>query len=474
MSSSNVVAMNTIRSSASTSDIRGKRLPSPLCWHEGMLLSPHHFQQNHQYWEGQLSRVASTLSPYYWGIGQLIVDDAALLEGNIIIQRLMAIMPDGLVVDYDASIDDPLTIVLDDIDNKAVTIQLAVPIHVPGSASERSEIQRYTSRDDQPRIDENTGDNEVVLPRLVPKLSLQVADSVSSRYIGLPLFRVVKPEEGSIQLDSQYSPPLLSIGADNFRTGHEESVSIKPMQQLAKELALTIRHKAMQLAGVAEDGEQLGHNINQRHHRWVRAMVQELPAFELLADAASSTPSQIYQSIVRMAGPMSELAPNNIPPRFSAYQHDNCLPALIKAMAYIKAQVDRVNLRYTTLSFEQKREGVFSLLFEKSWEGKDLIIEVCPNNNGSREGAKQWVASSRIASAHLHKNLSERRLLGAKSEYIERDDTSDIVPAPSNALFKIKADKQLISSDAKLVIMATSRKVQEQCPKTILVHIAHD
>ncbi|EGG93698.1 Uncharacterized protein ImpJ/VasE [gamma proteobacterium IMCC1989] len=462
------------QSSASHTNVTQQRLPSPICWHEGMLLSPHHFQQNQQYWEGQLSRMVAALSPNFWGVGALSIDYAALLEGEVNILRIMAILPDGLVVDYDANIDDPLTVTLGDISSDGVTVQLAVPIQVPGSASERSEIQRYFSRDDQPRIDENTGDNEKILPRLIPKISLQISDRVSSRYIGLPLFRVLKPEGGSVQLDPNYCPPLLSIGADKFRAGNEDMVGPKPIQQQAKDLALVIRHKAMQLAGVAEGGEHLGHHINQRHHRWIRAMVQDLAAFELVADSSESTPRALYESLIRMVGPISELAPNNIPPRFSPYHHDDSLPAMKQAMNYIKAQVNRVNLNYTTLSFEQKRDGVFTLLFEKSWEGKDLVIEVCPTNNGSREGVKNWIESSRIASANLHKDLSDRRLLGAKADFIERDDKSEIVPAPNNALFRIKADKRFMSSEAKLVIVATSRKVQEDRPQTILVHVAHD
>jgi type VI secretion system protein ImpJ len=439
-----------------------------------MLLSPHHFQQNQQYWEGQLRRMVTVLSPNFWGVGTLSIDYAALLEGEVNILRIMAILPDGLVVDYDANIDDPLTVSLGDISSNAVTVQLVLPIQVPGSASERSEIQRYFSRDDQPCIDENTGDNEKVLPRLVPKFSLQLTDRVSSRYIGLPLFRVLKPEGGSVQLDPNYCPPLLSIGADKRRAGNEDIVGPKPIQQQAKELALVIRHKAMQLAGVAEDGEHLGHHINLRHHRWIRAMVQDLAAFELVADSSDSTPRALYESLIRMVGPISELAPNNIPPRFPPYCHDDCLPALKQVMHYIKTQVNRVNLNYTTLSFEQKRDGVFTLLFEKSWEGKDLIIEVCPTNNGSREGVKNWIESSRIASANLHKDLSDRRLLGAKAHFIERDNKSEIVPAPNNALFRIQSDKRFMSSEAKLVIVATSRKVQEDRPQTILVHIAHE
>jgi hypothetical protein len=64
--------------------------------------------------------------------------------------------------------------------------------------------------------------------------------------------------------------------------------------------------------------------------------------------------------------------------------------------------------------------------------------------------------------------------LGAKADVIERDDKSEIVPAPNNALFRIKADKRFMSSEAKLVIVATSRKVQDDRPQNILVHIAHE
>ena len=474
MSSSKIASVNGVQSSAANEDMANRRLPRAICWHEGMLLSPHHFQQNHQYWEGQLSRLIATLSPNFWGVGELAFNQAALLEGEVDIQRLVAILPDGFVVDYDIQNDGPLKVALEDIGPDPVTVQLTIPIQVPGSASERSEIQRFSSRDGQPNIDENTGDNEMVLPRLVPKLSLQVADRVGNRYVGLPLFRVVKPEGGNLQLDAEYCPPLLSIGADKFRSGTEEMPGPKPLQHRARALALAIRQKAMQLAGVAEDGESLGTNISQRHHRWIRAMVQELVAFELIADSSDSTPRQLYEALVRMAGPISELAPNAIPPHFSAYCHDDNLPCFNKVVKYIQTQVDRVNLNYSTLSFDNEREGVFTLMFDKAWEGRDIIIEVRPSANDSREGAEKWIKACRIASINLHKDLAERRLLGAKAEMIEREEKSGIVPAPGNALFRIAADKRFINAGVKLVIVATNSKVKEHIPQSILVHMPHE
>jgi len=70
-------------------------LPLSVCWHEGMLLSPQHFQQNHIYWETQLQSIVQT-TPYYWGIVTMAIDEARLLEGIVYLTRLRAVMPDGL------------------------------------------------------------------------------------------------------------------------------------------------------------------------------------------------------------------------------------------------------------------------------------------------------------------------------------------------------------------------------------------
>ncbi|ASP39828.1 hypothetical protein CHH28_14605 [Bacterioplanes sanyensis] len=460
--------------SAANDDGNQPRIPNPICWHQGMLLSPQHFQQNHLYWEEQLRQRLSLLQPHYWGVGELVIDEAALLEGQVNIQRLVAVMPDGLLIDYRSSEEDRLQLTLDaDLSEGPATVQLAVPIHVAGSASGRSEIQRYVSREDRPRVDENTGDNEIVMPRLVPRLSLQLGDKVSNRYVGLPLFRVAQPEGGNIQIDGEYSPPLLTVAADAFRSSAEGSAT-RSIAQLCQQLAVSIRQKARQLAGLSEEGEHLGRNIAQRHHRWIRAMVQELASFELAAGTTITSPYELYQSLIRLAGPISELDPNAIPPVFKPYIHDNALPGFKQVVRYVHQQVSRVNLNYTTLSFDEERSGYFTLEFDKAWEGRDLIIELKPQGRGSSDGLVHWLGASRIASANVHKVLMQRRLLGAKSHRIARDEKSDIEPAQGNVLFRVKADKQLIRSGAKLVIVCTSEQLKTEQPASILLHMPHE
>ncbi len=460
-----------IQSSAHHEPLSNVSLPNPICWHEGMLLSPQHFQQNQQYWEAQLRHMVASLTSHYWGIGYLKLDCISLLEGCVRVLRLRAVMPDGLLIDYDNNKDAPLELELEEVD-QAVTIQLTVPIQVPGSASERTEIQRYSSREDSPRIDENTGENEIVMPRLHAKLSLQAADRVSSRYVSLPILRVLKGADSGYQLDPNYCPPLLTISADNFR--NDDEMASKSLQQRCQMLALTIRHKARLLAGLSDESENLGQNITQRHHRWIRAMVQDLVAFEQLSDDGNTLPADLYQGLVRMAGPVSELDPNSIPPRFPAYNHDHSWPGFRQALAYLHKQIEQVNLTYTTLNFEEDREGIFTLNYDKEWQGKDLLVELKATKSCTRQDLIDWFESCRIASAKLHRTLQKQRTLGAKAERIESDAHTGIVAGPGNVLFRIQANKAFIQPGTKLVITSTNSGLSKACPMGILLHMPHE
>ncbi len=175
-----------------------------------------------------------------------------------------------------------------------------------------------------------------------------------------------------------------------------------------------------------------------------------------------------------MAAYASDLSPSHVPPDFAPYCHDDNLPNVDQAFNYIRHHFDSVNLNYTTLSFDQIDNGVFALLIEKSWQGKYLVIEVYPEKGGNISEVSRWLTSSRIASANLHKDLSQRRLLGAKAELIEKDANTGVTAGAGNVLFKIKSDKKLIIPGEKLLIATTSSKFKEYSPKAIMVHIPHD
>ena len=106
-------------------------------------------------------------------------------------------MPDGLLVVYPAS-DDDHRLELDlnsaeiDPQKAPVTVHLAVAARAELASSGR--LLRYRSVEGGPVVDDNTGDNEIRVPRLRPALSLHLTQSPlhppSSKYVSLPLARV--------------------------------------------------------------------------------------------------------------------------------------------------------------------------------------------------------------------------------------------------------------------------------------------
>src|ERR1700755_1596492 len=80
-------------------------IPEAIQWHEGLMLAPQHFQQLSLRHESLLHYVAGAIAPFNWGVsreGSFMTDKSALADGKLRVMRLDAVMPDGLVVCYDA------------------------------------------------------------------------------------------------------------------------------------------------------------------------------------------------------------------------------------------------------------------------------------------------------------------------------------------------------------------------------------
>ena len=75
-------------------------IPLSINWHEGMLLSQHHFQQNDLRTFQILSFQMDSISHNNYGTKHLVYDKNALNNGIYRIEELEAIFPDGLIISY--------------------------------------------------------------------------------------------------------------------------------------------------------------------------------------------------------------------------------------------------------------------------------------------------------------------------------------------------------------------------------------
>jgi type VI secretion system protein ImpJ len=81
------------------------RIDKPL-WHEGLILTQQHFQQQERWTEFSLRQFAGAALAHAWGTLEVEVDEQALVTGRFKLSRLRLRFPDGTPID--TSVAHPL------------------------------------------------------------------------------------------------------------------------------------------------------------------------------------------------------------------------------------------------------------------------------------------------------------------------------------------------------------------------------
>ena len=484
-------------------EIAGITSPQPLCWHQGMLLSPQHFQQDQLYWQAQIQLLRQTLSPNAWGIISFEIDKGALIDGIVRIVQICAVMPDGMTIQHDAQREalqnaqhdarsrEVLRLSLkelNELNNKRCTrIYLAVPKRVPGCVSkDKAQYQRYEAYESEKVMDDNTGDNELPVQRLAPKIKLLAAEQVSENEVCLPLMDIVQPDDNTYFL-GDYCPPLINLAAQDYildeqaRKQKDKSQSYSPPQSLfhiayeCRKLAQSIRRKARHLAGYsAGDENRLGQRISELHRSWIKVLTKNLVELELLVDDPNTHPHTLYCLLSRMMGNFTEFNLVNIPNKLAGYTHKDLIAGFKEAHKFLLEQLDQVNITFTSIHFDEDRNGHFSLLHDKKWGERDLLVELTGGDNLTTGQLQAWFKACRIVSTGKLEALKESRVLGATADPQERDEQTGISEGPGRALFRIKYDADYIEPGRRLIVFCTAGKLRQFKPKRITLHLSHE
>ncbi len=75
------------------------KAPLRVVWSEGLLMSPQHLQQLDVYHERLVGARLDALHPLNWGVVRVEIDRRALESGQVRVQELTVVLPDGLVID---------------------------------------------------------------------------------------------------------------------------------------------------------------------------------------------------------------------------------------------------------------------------------------------------------------------------------------------------------------------------------------
>jgi type VI secretion system protein ImpJ len=432
-----------------------REVPAAIQWHEGMLLAPQHFQWLSLRSEALLQYHASAISPFHWGVRHLEIDRVLLVDGVLRIVELEAVMPDGLVVSHSAGEVPDLTVDLaaraDEMKQHPLTVYLAVTARGRGLAF----TERYGSIEAGPVADENTGEGELPMPVLVPKLALVVADDLPPKYVGFPLVEIAYRNE--VFTRTEFEPPWLRVGPGSAT--YEVCLSI----------AARLREKAVFLADQVRGPSAAASAAQLLDTKLlVHCLAGELPAFEAVLRTGVSHPFPLYVALCSLVGHVAGLGRSLVPPALEPYDHNNLQATFAQAQAFIgRAVSEGVHEAYTRYSFN--REGdEYRLLFDPDWATRSLILGVQAPSGVSDQEMSAWLAASVIAGASRIPSLRDHRVMGLRRKRLDAD--ADLVPPRGMTLYSLTIDAQFITPGENLVVINPATEGQLK-PESIVLFV---
>ena len=423
--------------------------PEPVQWYEGMLLSPQHFQQHARQQEALVAYRVDTLARFGWGVREVSVDGEALKSGRVIVRQLEAVMPDGLPVQHPLpeTRHHPLELTVEPDPNRPVTVYLSVPKYRSADAAPESVAGRYRSVMGAAERDDNTGADELPIPRLRANLQLTPEDALEGTFVHLPLIRLTA-ETSEVAADPGFDPPRLSIAQS------------PPLTRLVQELTEQMLGKAKALAAMGRSDQARNNAAIQRDTRdQVQAISASLPAVRALI-AAGAHPFDVYLELTRAQGAMTALTGQ--PPEELAvgYRHADPMASFQALAEALHRQLAAVSARYVVRRFHADPESSsFYLRIPGSWlqAARDgavpkLLVGARPIASATPEAVVSWMRNARIATHDRLEDLKRKRVLGARRQLVQQPESYDLLPLAGTLVFEITADPALVPADGVLVI----------------------
>ena len=429
-------------------------IPDAIQWHEGLLLTPQHFQQLSSRHEALVQYGTSLIAPFCWGLRRFKHPAISLPAGKFRVLELEALMPDGLVVVHgfangrDDVLEVDLTKYADQMSYRGVLVHVAVAVHQDGKTN--GDSLRYESFKGNPVADEVSAGKSLEIHRLKPRLTLHVGDKLPNDYVGFPVARVIQ-RDSSFTLDETFIPPLLGVSIKTI-DGDASSIAGQRLGDMCSQVALRVRKRAMYLADEARTpaaSDRFGNEAGIRTR--MLSLVGALPQYEAVLQTGCAHPFLVYVALCGMAGQLAALGTDMVPPSFNPYNHYDLNATFQPVLEFIDRVMDQgVPVSYKSFIFKY-HEGAYELQFEGNWMKKQLAIGIRGERGMTEDEVVRWGESCLIGSQGRIGLLRENRIRGAVRKHAER--VGDIVNAKGVALFSLLADESFVEPEKLLQIV---------------------
>lgn len=330
-----------------------------IVWNEGMLLTPHHFQQWDNYYEELLNSRLRSMRPFEYGVLDLQVSREAIANGNFQITNCRAVLPDGWMVNVpDAEAVPDLRPVGDHFhpEQEKLGVHLAIPAKKIGEANyqanggKANQNLRFLQEGAMVK-DETTGSNEQPLAYARSNFRLIFDDELRDGFTSIKIAELERTPTGQLQISEEYIPPVLTISASTWL--------VNMLRQLVEIL-------------ITKSGS-LGEQRRQRNASLADFTTSEVAIFWLLHTINNSIPTMahyfrspllhpepLYLEMAQLVGQLMTFSVEHHPKDIVKYDHDDLYETFSNLSAMLKDLLETViPSRCVPIPLEKTRETLY-------------------------------------------------------------------------------------------------------------------
>lgn len=429
-------------------------------WHEGMLLSPQHFQQLSARLDSLVAWQTLAAAPFAWGVRRLVFDSGLLPSGLLRVLELEAILPDGTAVHYAAThpahgvLELPLAAHAEQMAAEPLDIYLTLP--ATGPVRHRAAAPRFRSVAGAPVEDEVSDAEPADIPRLLPQLALGAGPVPPGTHVYLRLGNVYKDNE-VVKLGDRL-PPLLEIARDSALWAAVSAL----LGQLRGKAAFVAKQTAVPSSRV---DDRLAHlELKDR----LRSLLAGLPLAEAVLRTPHLHPLPLYWALNALLASLSLLRPGGLPPVPLDYDHADPSAVFGPLLLSLRDAVAEVSQEYREHKFEF-RQGAFETGLQPGWlSGPRIVVGL---RGQSERDLAAWMDSAIVGAQSAYPSLRERRVLGAVRTPIDAADELGVRPGSGYKLYAIQTSAVLTVPGEPLVIANANEGATSQRPQEIVLFV---
>ena len=333
-----------------------------VVWNEGMLISPHHFQQWDNYHEELLNSRLASVMPYEWGVIDIQVNRESIANGQFEIVRCTAVMPDGLLIGVGETDPAPDARPVEDhfdSDAERLEVYLAIPAKRAGAANfqmngsggaDSGALVRYLQTG-ATMIDETTGENEQQIAFARSNLRILFGDEIREGYSAIKIAELERTATGQLAIAENYIPPILNISSSAWL--------VNMLRQII-EILIT-------------KSSSLGEQRRQRTTSLADFTTSEVAVFWLLNTVNASIPvlahqfrtrtihpERLYTDMAELCGRLMTFSTDRHPKDIVRYEHTDLYFTFSQLAAEIRLLLETViPTRCVPIPLENVRESLY-------------------------------------------------------------------------------------------------------------------